>query len=168
MPARPRQGRRIPRRDLTEHQWYQLATGHAWFAGFASAADMQAGWEHVRETLLAWHITHCPGSRPWAWWQLEAPAPRQLVHGMPHTCAPRQQHPQWWYGVPRVYGCARCWDEAYESQARYLRRVGRLTPQDAAVVPAALAACDVWFTTHYPETDHPTPGMTALRALVGV
>src|SRR5215468_2644054 len=63
-----------------------LATGQDW--PFLStdedrktyaAKDVQAAWERYGKALVALHVEHYPRSRPWAWWQLDAPEARKMV-----------------------------------------------------------------------------------------
>jgi hypothetical protein len=162
----------VQRREYDALHVAHLETGHTWFinTGFADDEDLRAGWAQLRDAILAWHITECPGSRPWGWWHCEAPEPRQLLTGTPHVCAPRVRHQQQLYfGMPHVFGCPRCWEEVYESQARYLVRLHLLTPLEAARVPPDLDQADQWFTQCYGSIDEaPTPagGLEACRALL--
>jgi hypothetical protein len=41
-----------------------------------SAVDLWAG---LRESILVEHIRHRPGSRPWAWWNLEDREPQRVI-----------------------------------------------------------------------------------------
>ena len=43
--------------------------------------QIEAGWRELREAVLtAWGAAR-PGSRPWAWWQFDAPEPRRTLSG---------------------------------------------------------------------------------------
>ena len=46
------------------------------------AAQLHAWWGVVRERVLSRYVEACPGQRPWAWWQWDAPEPRQRVGGV--------------------------------------------------------------------------------------
>jgi hypothetical protein len=169
MPARPRAGRRVARRELDVHHLCQLCLGHVFFrdTGFHDEVDMLAGWQQVGASLLAWHVEECPGSRPWAWWRFEAPEPRRLYTGKGHVCPVRQRHGAHadYFGAPHVYGCTECFIKRYESQAAYLRRMKLLLPQEDALIPQGLAACDRWWRGQYGDyEDHPTRrGMDGFR-----
>jgi hypothetical protein len=169
MPGRPRAGRLVTRRELDAHHICQLITGHVYFLGegFTDAADLAAGWRQIGAALVVWHVEECPGSRPWAWWRLEAPEPRRLYTGEPHMCPARQRHGAAadYFGAPHVYGCTECFIERYESQAHFLRRLGLLLPQEEALIPRGLVACDRWWRSRYGDyEDHPARhGMDGFR-----
>jgi hypothetical protein len=61
-----------------------------------------------------------------------------------------------YYGRPGVYCCRQCWEEYYESQARYLRCLGLLTPQEAQIVPVDLDECDEWRLEEYEDCGDPS------------
>ena len=42
---------------------------------------MQAVWEQFKNEIMAAWIREHPGSRPWAWWEIDAPEPRRRVGG---------------------------------------------------------------------------------------
>jgi hypothetical protein len=162
MPGRPRAGRLAHRRTLTALNLYELCTGHCCFVGEdLSAAELAPAWQSVRQPLLAWYAETVPGCRPWAWWICDASAPRQCLAGQ-HVCPGRDEYitqhhrGRLYYGTPGVYACFQCWEECYESQARYLRRLALLLPQEEVKVPQDLADCDAWWQQHYAEA-HPDP-----------
>ena len=160
-----RQKRTPPPPPLTPMQYYQLCTEHCFIPTEAlSSADLPQAWIRMRDALVLRYAQDCPGNRPHAWWLIEAPMPRQCLVGA-HDCPQREviirEHMQGrlYYGRPAVYPCPGCFDEVYESQARYLRRNGLLLPTEDNLVPKDLAACDTWAAQHY-EDDHPHPWAT--------
>ena len=109
---------------------------------------VKAAWKTVGADLLAEHVKKFPGSRPWAWWEFDAPERRLRVGG---TGTPRHEafptkNPRYRFGVPqdwiverevnfylrrgRIIGKA--FDEndppTFESEPAYLRRLGLLLP----------------------------------------
>lgn len=43
--------------------------------------ELRAAWEAQRAAILAEWLARVPGTRPWAWWRLDAPEPRQRLGG---------------------------------------------------------------------------------------
>ncbi|HIF01038.1 MAG TPA: hypothetical protein EYQ63_29525 [Fuerstia sp.] len=41
-----------------------------------SIAAMKAAWKVLRSSVMEEHIHERPGTRPWAWWQFDAPEKR--------------------------------------------------------------------------------------------
>ena len=170
MPGKPRAGRVAPRWELTSQQLLQLCTRSCYVPEETlSAADLPHAWASVRDELLRRYAEACPGNRPWAWWLLEAPMPRQCLQGG-HICLQRdrilqqEKNGNLYYGRPGVYACPACWQEVYESQARYLRRHQLLLPPEEGVVPLTLAACDVWAARQSTDDHrHPWKPGEALR-----
>src|SRR5438445_3445567 len=86
---------------------------------------LRALWaEHGPELLAAWIREH-PGTRPFAWWALEAPEPRRVLSGAAHVLPPG---PAWWepvwrsaFGIPPLEQVGPFTVEV-ESEAAYLRR----------------------------------------------
>jgi hypothetical protein len=162
----------------------QLLVGHDWF-GDAYGEDRRgrrafeadaarADWEAVREELLAYWISdpggwrplddvslfrQCrpggPGSRPWAWWTWDAPAPRRVVACWSSAGGPLVEidpadvpgldladWPRLWREEPR-------WRHFYlgmrnphpgvldfETEREYLARLGLMTASERAALPA--------------------------------
>ena len=153
---RPRKVHKRPKWALTPVQLYQLAAHSAFFPDEAlSDTDLAPAWASVRDVVLRRYAEQCPGNRPWAWWLLESPMPRQCLQGG-HVCPYRGRGAPLYYGRPGIYACPQCWEECYESQARFLRRNGVLLPWEEGVVPLTLAACDRWAFQRYHKTvgDH--------------
>lgn len=132
----------------------QLLTGHDFFGdGYGrdvlndptALSRMGADWQRYRGELLAEWIAEHPGTRPFAWWQFDAVSRRETIDGSVHPFdRPERrelcdewhaQHPsmgydrRFWelfYGRPAIVvgeGMVR-----YESEARYLTRLGLLLP----------------------------------------
>jgi len=128
--------RRVKPEELNPRQRQRLLTGRDWnfprVPGFAHDVEERSAWQRHREELLAfwlqdpdkWEkanpdrdqwvepIPGGPGSRPWGFWEYEAPEPRREYPGRP-------------IGQER------------ESQIHYLRRLDLLT--DAERILAARA-----------------------------
>ena len=133
---------------LTGHAWFDLYPyGNpthdvdGWKAGSRPFDEdaCRADWEAHREALLAydlqdpeeWRKTHHtsfgwggeapggPGSRPWAWWQFEAPEPRPIVG--------QSKWPGYTVTVPRQPWK---WSVAYEPERAFLERHGLLSPEE--------------------------------------
>jgi hypothetical protein len=164
MPYRPRKVHQRPRRTLTALNVYELCTSHCFFHGAElPEADLPQAWASVRQALLTLYAQRVPGCRPWAWWLLEAPEPRQCLDGQ-HDCPARDQYMArfhqncLYYGRPGLYACPQCWEEGYESQTRFLQRTRLLTPHEEALIPQAPQACDAWWVQQYGAAEaHPHP-----------
>lgn len=70
--------RRVPRArgDFElRHVCYALK-GYWFFRGERLTADeVRPCWGSYASPLLAFHVAYEPGTRPWAWWQWDAPEP---------------------------------------------------------------------------------------------
>jgi hypothetical protein len=122
-------------------------------------AQLAGLWELMANRLVAAHAAHYPGSRPWGWWEWSSPEPLRLLSGA-HRCdrATRTGLQELYYGQPRYFCCPLCFEEGYESQTRYLRRLKLLLPVESERVPTGLDACDRWYERTYPDILH--PGLT--------
>jgi len=73
--------RRIPkhRRGVGHQHLFQLRVGHDYFGDAFGNGDSfdeafaREAWEQYRDQILAEWITKRPGTRPWAWWEFDAP-----------------------------------------------------------------------------------------------
>jgi len=66
------------------------------------------------------------GSRPWGWWQFEAPEPRRLLSGNPGFILKGEDY---FFGLPRLYTSAADHTTlTFESQPEYLERLNLLLP----------------------------------------
>ena len=92
------------------------------------ALQMRANTRHEQEVVqrlslgLAEHIAQHPGTRPFAWWELEASELRRVRSGMdaptPHFRGPR-------FGLAHDY-----YADHYETETDYLDRLDLLTPEE--------------------------------------
>jgi hypothetical protein len=148
------------------HGWaFVLGVGFSAQSACIEQADMlaaQAAWNVLRDELVSWHISKAPGTQPWAWWAFDSPEPRQLLSD-PHDCQRwaimRRQGSTLSYGRPPIYACNLCFEECYEVQPRYLRRLGLLTGGEAMMIPEALDDVDSWWIKRYgPYDENPRAG----------
>jgi hypothetical protein len=137
----------------TERTCYRLWKGHdlwLWEGEHLSDADLAEAWRELGCLVTAFHVRAergglslpdhhafndhqpAPGSRPWGWWEYEAPEPRRPAQPAPVAAG------RLFYGLPR-YGTS--WD--YESEESYLRRLELLTPEEEGAIAAlALTAAE--------------------------
>lgn len=145
-PRRRARGRRL--NGYTLHHLMQLESGHVHFVGrgFATADDARAGWEDLRDDLLARWLAMYPGTRPSAWWTFDAMERRRRIDGKPHPFdnADRLKRPAFavgtadpWalhFGKPRIMATRDEFDAVYESEHDYLVRLDLLTADEAALI----------------------------------
>jgi hypothetical protein len=138
----PRISRRTPRQKarLTLQQVTQLLVGDIVFSHERLKGEaLAAAWEEWGEALTALHISYFPQSRPWGWWEYDAPEPRKCLNmAHPHS---ERRYPAYakalHFGVPRYYFVSPVgskempWDNAvFETQEGYLRRHRLLMPAE--------------------------------------
>jgi hypothetical protein len=100
-------------------------------------------WLAHREAVLDdWREEH-PGTRLWAWWAWDASEPRRVVTGAELLLPVRAPGDWAWvwrenFGVPafRQVRSPSTRDPAVESQATYLDRLGELSAEERAALPA--------------------------------
>lgn len=132
---------------------------------------LAVAWKALRRELLPAWIAAAPGTRPWGWWQFEAPEPRRRLGGTGDVFSAGKL--QWgletdWTSAEQVElytGCLRHVDghlltefavpgfdkvavdprdpPRHESQAAYLSRLGLLTAKERRRIPAAAFEPDV-------------------------
>jgi hypothetical protein len=73
---------------------------------------LRALWGEHRDEVLAEWIAEAPGTRPWAWWQLEAPEPRRRLGGI---------GTEKWVGLPAhapvyAFGIPAAWTDEWETR----------------------------------------------------
>jgi hypothetical protein len=158
---REREERRAQEETLCEPaELFALASGFGWLLPLGKDPAQLAGvWELMADRLVAAHAARYPGSRPWGWWRWSAPEPLRCLSGA-HHCdrATRPGLQELYYGQPRYFCCPLCFEEGYESPARFLRRLGLLLPEEAQIVPKSLEACNRWYERTYTDILH--PGLT--------
>ena len=81
MPRVRRRPRRRRNRWDDQHVMY-LERGYSFFAGegFRRNPDpelIKSAWADLGSDIMARWIVEHPGTRPWAWWQFDAPEPRK-------------------------------------------------------------------------------------------
>jgi hypothetical protein len=121
-------------------RWLLGGSGKAWQW---LERDLEAVWREHAAAVVAHHIRTRPGSRPYRWWEFDAPEPRCRLGGVGsglHECSA--------YALVLAYGLPAYWRRhgdfmgtrdldqwppidpanppAYESEAAYLRRLGLL------------------------------------------
>lgn len=140
MPRPRRKGRE--RCNYTERHYQQLKDGWFGFGGFSGCcyppsrvppevmAAAREGWEQLRDEIMEAWIAERPGTRPWAWWEWDAPERRRCIEGPGHHCMRNPNAPEWTkrltFGVPTVLGGDDFDnpDSVYESERDYLERLG--------------------------------------------
>jgi hypothetical protein len=125
--------------------WRWLLGGHGGAWEYLERRPLQEVWAEYREAIVQHHIRRAPGSRPRLWWRYDAPEPRRRLGGTGtplHEC--RGYIAPFEYGIPsawRTHGDftgTRDLDRwppidpedppRYESEAKYLLRLGLLLP----------------------------------------
>lgn len=109
---------------------------------------LRAKWAEVRDDLMAAHVKAYPGTRPWAWWELDAPRPttrpvrepewvfarrvdgrRQIGgSGQPMHEKYRAYLPRYTFGIPTMAECDPGDPPQFEAEASYLKRHDLLLP----------------------------------------
>lgn len=108
-------------------------------------SKMQSIWDENKELLLDKFIKKYPGFRPFAWWLLESPEPRQRIGGTGKTPwdAGKSVKPYYDMGVPnswnypdngKIISFDRSNPPTFESEAEYLQRHALLTPIEEKII----------------------------------
>lgn len=114
------------------------------FAGDREA--VRSAWEAVRDEMLLAFVRESPGTRPWAWWEFDAPGRRARLDGGKDG---EDKGMAFKLGVPdfayrHSYGpYATGGSFSFESQAAFLRRCELLLPGEERKIPAAAFAPEV-------------------------
>jgi hypothetical protein len=85
-------------------------------------------WNDHRDVILTEWISQSPGTRPFAWWILEAQEPRRCLTGVEHV----HDIVWWWpahYGIPALDQVGH-FTVTIESEAAYLDRLDLLTDEE--------------------------------------
>lgn len=88
---------------------------------FQHGSRLEALWREFGPVVLPLWVRRHPGTRPAAWWRVEASEPRRRLDGRPAR----------WRGPRGTHGAGE-----YESEATHLRRLGLLLKGEAARIPA--------------------------------
>ena len=111
--------------ELTFHERRFLRVGFAVDRRLLDDPDLLRGpWQAHRDEVLAEWIEDRPGTRPWAWWEFDAPEAREVV-GVRHPPHAR-------FGKSFALHVATIDWVRLESEPAYLRRHGLLTDAEAA------------------------------------
>lgn len=121
----------------------QLLTGHAFFHRELTLAELAPLWKRHKKFLMnlvgvavrdvmpdffpvGWSGIPFPwGTRPWAWWEFDAPEPRRLLAGDPALALQGEL----WFGIPNHYTSVQAHASlTFESQPDYLTRLNLLVP----------------------------------------
>ena len=142
----------------TPRTCWRLLTGQDWaFLDDRSKLtdeELALAWQQQGALIVQVHVFGAPGgddfffrhveakplTRPWGWWEFEAPQPRRLIGG---TQDPTDGFPPWnttgkrwyFYGIPNPTRGAGG-DAEYEEEADYLRRLRLLLPEEKKSVRA--------------------------------
>lgn len=109
--------------------------------------EMKKAWESYREQIIADWIRQNPCSRPWAWWEFDAPEPRRRIGGIgtpDFECLAYKPHYE--RGIPSGWITQDDFDTfgpdlkgipfdrrdppTFESETAYLNRLNFLTPAE--------------------------------------
>lgn len=104
-------------------------------------ADMRQSWESAKESLLRHWVTSHPGTRPWAWWEFDAPEKhRRIVSGPGYSslrpdspCCAAMKRKAIRFGVCGLIGPADDGENICESEYAYLRRLNLLTAEEKRI-----------------------------------
>jgi hypothetical protein len=118
------------------------------FAHYVKENDVEAQrflWDELKDDIMDEHIKRAPLTRPWGWWEFEAPEKRRVVcrdsdeddqgNGEDDSRLPAFEDPELpehfkrlSFGLPCVYD-----GFLYESQYTYLQRLNLLTPAEKEI-----------------------------------
>ncbi len=136
----PRVSRRIKRRrrasGYTQRHIEHLERGSVdWFGdlfGDNYPSEVEA-WVALKDDILSAWVTEHPRSRPWGWWQYDAPGYRERIDGKPHPFEDPdrpENMKKLLFGKPCCYTCQDDWDAKYETEDSFLRRHELLLPEE--------------------------------------
>jgi len=158
----PRVNRKRKKKTSGYTTWHvkQLEHGHDWGNGFGGDVEaIREGWKIFHEQILQDWIRGepdyrregpGPGSRPWAWWEFDAPERRQRTDGKTHPFdnPERKLHVQecggpdddllykLYHGKPECLCIHDDFFADYESEFDYLQRLDLLLPGELEMVKA--------------------------------
>jgi hypothetical protein len=123
-------------REHSQRTRLRLLTGHDYdFLGAAALGDddLLEAWQELRCELMEQHQGERPGSRPWAWWENDAPEPRRRI---------KEGGPCSFFRSPATFGIPSNCDEAeFESERDYLARLGLLTAEELEALASRERPC---------------------------
>lgn len=131
----PRKTRR-KRRTNKYNEWHlhQFATGICYIAGIAFDDDTEAmkeAWEQLREPFMEVWKVEFAATRPWVWWELDAPERRLRIDGKQHPFDnPEREDKRLCYGKPRMMIGNDDFKAEYEGELEYLLRLGLIEPEE--------------------------------------
>lgn len=107
---------------------YLLRTGLSFFEPI-DIDKARRVWAVVGREFVANWIADKPGSRPWAWWEFDAPEPRQRLDSDEDEVAPAWGRMS--FGQPMWHPSGR-----YETELEYLDRLDLLTEAEREALEA--------------------------------
>ncbi len=150
MPVKIKREKRVVL-DEDQIRFFRDGTDHCFFW---DERERKRDWRAAREEILADWIRDYAGSRPWAWWKYDAPAPRLRVGGKGSLIPANDCSDNLRFGIPRrsAFVCDRllaAWNKldcasreyqvydendppAFESEASFLKRHRLFLPGEAA------------------------------------
>lgn len=140
--------------------------------------DLRAKWAELGADLVAEHVKAHPGTRPWAWWELDAPKPttrparepewvfarrvdgrRQVGgSGQPMHEKYRAYLPRYTFGIPTMADCDPDDPPQFEAEASYLKRHNLLLPGEAQRLRPEDFEPEVLPVDNGTDEDAPAPG----------
>jgi hypothetical protein len=160
-----RVNRRPKRKASSYTSWHlhKLQFGHDYeFADhFSSVEEIRQAWEIIRDEILQDWIRMeprygsgrpGPGTRPWAWWEFDAPELIQRIDGKPHPFDNperiehvekiSQKYPRFaehayktFFGRPGCLCIRDDFEAEFETPAAYLSRLGLWLPGEHELLP---------------------------------
>lgn len=151
----PRLNRKPKKKTSGYTRWdiFYLKFGHDYFDSLLPG-DTEAiveAWEIFRAEILKDWLHDSPGTRPWCWWEHDAPERRFRLNGVHpfnnpqrrllvevrETTQPgfQQRAMKLWFGVPSLLICPDDFEAIYETELQYLTRLNLLLPLELEVLP---------------------------------
>jgi len=118
---------------------HALRTGRDWFRLLSDPGSAEYYWREFGPGIMEQWARENPGTRPWAWWEFDAPDRRRCIEGRDVLADPgRPAHlRKTSFGVPVCWTPEEMRDPStYESETDFLERHGLLTPEEKALIDA--------------------------------
>jgi hypothetical protein len=96
-------------------------------SGEKNRGELKKFWCQFRDEILILHIKLFPGTRPWAWWEFDAPELRRVISGSIEVSSVIWRRSN--FGIP-PYSCDSSNPPEFESEWDYLKRHGQLTDKE--------------------------------------